>query len=352
MKKIISIFLILAFILCLNGCNQSINTTNTRTITDMAGDKVQIPTEVDEVINLVTYGCQIMAGLDLGEYLVGINGDAIESQWMAEMYPRINDIKTYKYEESAESLLKANADVVITQDAEIARDLREKGVTAVTLSYYTIDEFKGCIRMLGELLGEKADVKCDKYIYYLESNIKLVSSQLEGKLPRRESLYYINGVSNKGLYKTTGKGSTNWECANLSYTDFATATLIESPENKVDSEAILSVNPEKVIIGGKYQHVLYDELMSAPEWKNVSAVKNNNVFKVPMGISAWNRYGLEIALMIPWTSAVVYPEIFEYNIIQETIDFYKEFAGYSLTQEQAEYIVNGLTPRGEIEIAD
>ena len=116
--------------------------------------------------------------------------------------------------------------------------------------------------MLGEILGEDATVKCDKYLAYLERNIKLVSEKMDGKITERETLYYINGVSNKGLYKTAGKGSTNSACADLSYTTFATDSLIESPANMVDSEAILSVNPDNIMIGGVYQHVLYDELIS------------------------------------------------------------------------------------------
>ena len=71
-----------------------------------------------------------------------------------------------------------------------------------------------------------------------------------------------------------------------------------------------------------------------------------------MGISAWNRYGIEIAMMITWTSAVVYPELFDYDIVKETINFYEKFAGYRLTETQAMYILNGLTPNGEEEIAN
>jgi len=92
--------------------------------------------------------------------------------------------------------------------------------------------------------------------------------------------------------------------------------------------------------------------MSTAEWSNNDAVENENVFIVPMGISAWNRYGLEIALMITWTSAVIYPEYFEYDLIEETISFYEEFAGYTLTEKQAEYILGGLTPNGEKEITN
>lgn len=355
MKKTLSVILAILLILSLTACGNNqkdSSSAETKIITDSAGDQVEIPTKVESVINLVTYGCQVMVGLDFGDYLTGINVDAIESAWMGEMYPRINEIEKYDQEASAEILLKANADIVLVQEAEQARDLRSKGVTAVTFSYWSMDDMKIAIKMLGDILGDDAVAKCDKYISYLEGNIKLVADKMTGKVSERETLYYINGVSNKGLYKTAGKGSTNSACADLSYTIFATDALIESPANKVDSEAILAVNPQNIMIGGVYQHVLYDELMSTSEWSNNTAVKNGQVFKVPMGISAWNRYGIEIAIMIPWTTAAVYPEIFEYDLVQETINFYKEFSGYTLTEQQAQYILEGLTPSGEKEIAN
>ena len=351
MKKIVVFLLLVAMLISITACSANDKKSETRTVIDSAGDTVEIPTEVKTVINCVTYGCQAMIGLGLGDYLIGINEDTIESPWIAEMYPRINEIPHYAFEESAESLLKANADVVFVQEPEIARDLRSKGVTALTFSYFTIDEVKNTISMLGDVLGDPAKEKCSEYISYLEGNIKRVADALEGKVDK-ESLYYINGVSNKGLYKTAGNGSTNCECADLSYTIFATAGLIDSPANKVDAEAILAVNPENIIIGGAYQHVLFDELMQTPEWSTNTAVKNGDVYLVPIGISAWNRYGIELALMIPWTSSVVYPETFNFDAVQETIDFYSKFTGYSLTKQQAEYIINGLTPTGEIEIAE
>lgn len=60
-------------------CTNNQTNNNTRTIVDSIGDEVKIPTKVDKVINLVAYGTQIMVGLGLGDYLVGVNEEAIES---------------------------------------------------------------------------------------------------------------------------------------------------------------------------------------------------------------------------------------------------------------------------------
>ena len=152
MKKILLILLAVILTFSVVSCGDG--NKNTRTITDSIGDEVQIPEKVDTVINLVTYGTQVMVGLGLGDYLVGVTPDAVESAWITEMYPRLSEITEYDYEVSAEVLLQANADIVLIEDPERARFLREKGVTAVCFGYLSMDEMKSTITMLGEILGQ------------------------------------------------------------------------------------------------------------------------------------------------------------------------------------------------------
>ncbi len=325
--------------------------TKPRTIVDIAGDEVEIPAEVKTAVNLVPFGCQIMIGLNLGEYLIGINEETIETPWLEVMYPKVKDIPTFGYEPDVEAVLAVNPDIVFCADQETAQQFRSKGLPAITIMYYSIDDFKNVIGLIGEIFGGDAKIKCQDYLEYFDSVVTDVNNKLKDVVETRETLYYINGTSDRGFYKTAGAGSTNDAVAQLSYAEFATNPIIQSPETKVDAEAILAQNPENVIIGGRWQHVLYDELMAAPEWENIDAIKEEHVFKVPMSMTAWNRYSIEIALMVPWTASVIYPEFYVFDAVHETIDFYKRFTGVELTEEQATFIIEGLTPDGEKEIA-
>lgn len=350
-KSFLGILLVVIMgISALGGCNSLEDNTETKTMVDITGDEIEVPVEVNKIINLVPYGCQMMISLGLGDYLVGVNEEMFETEWIKELYPRIAEVQQFPYEVSAEAVLSVETDVVFVETQEQAREFRSKGITAITFTYYTIDELKENIRILGDVIGGDAEEKCDRYIAYLEGKIADVENQLGNVITDRETLYYINGTADRGFYKTTGNGSTNHACAELSYAEFVTASLIEAPESKVDAEAILAKNPENIIIGGRYQHVLYDELFESPEWSEIVAIKEGNVFKVPMSITAWNRYGVEIALMIPWTAHVVYPDVYEFDAAYETKMFYKEFMGYELSNEQVDLMLNGLMPNGEKEI--
>lgn len=347
--KIMTVICIIA-VSFLTGCSFTNKKEETRTVVDITGVEIEIPLEVDEVVNLFPFGCQLMVGLDLSDYLVGISDATFETPWLEIMCPEAKNIQTYSDEVSAEAILAVNPDVVFCSDPEQAEDFRSKGINAITFMYLTVDDFKYTINLMGEILGEDAKEKCDAYIAYLDQKIADVAD-LKNIVPEKETIYYINGANDRGFYKTGGAGSTTESCTDLSYVDLVTSSLIAFPETKVDAEALLATNPQNVIIGGRYQHVLYDEIYQAEEWSEIQAIQDNHVFKIPIGISAWNRYSLETALLIPWTASVVYPEYYEFNAVREIIEFYKTFMNYELTEQQAEYMIAGLTPDGEKEIA-
>lgn len=353
MKKYVSIIMVIVVLLSmLTACSSDkTNNETTRKIVDITGAEIEIPNKIDEVVNLFPFGCQLMIGLGLDEYLVGISDSTIETAWLEVMFPEIKNMKTYPDDVDAEALLAVQPDIVFCSDPEQAEDFRSKGITAITFMYLSIEDFKYTINLMGEILGGEAQEKCNSYIKYLDNKIADVNNSLKDVITTKETLYYINGANDRGFYKTGGANSTTEACAKLSYVDLVTSSLISFPESKVDAEALLATNPQNIIIGGNYQHVLYDEIYAAKEWSQISAIKNKCVFKIPMGISAWNRYSLETALLIPWTAAVVYPESYEFNAEKEVIEFYKTFMGYELTEQQAKYMIAGLTPDGKKEIA-
>ena len=168
MKKLFRTFsLMMAVVMVLSslsGCSFTKQQGETRTIVDITGAEVEIPVEVDEVVNLFSFGCQMMIGLGLGDYLVGISDATFETQWLELMYPEAKNIRTYSDEVSAEALLAVNPDIVFCSDPEQAADFRSKGITAITFMYLTIDELKFTVNLMGEILGEDAKEKCDAYI--------------------------------------------------------------------------------------------------------------------------------------------------------------------------------------------
>lgn len=363
MKKIKKATLLMAIVIFTVACGnnagdymneelsqQSTEKTDTVTIIDSSGTEVCVPTECEKVICVWPSGTQLFVTLGLGDLLVGVSEDSKEQSWAVEMYPRLKEITSCSNDESAESLLNLNADVVLTTEADVASDWRSKGITAVTFSYYSVDEMKESIATLAKFLPDEYANKCTKYLEYLDSNINDVMNALDGNVTKRECLYYIHGNNNKGLYKTAGGGTMNEAWAKDAYTEFATSDLLAASETVVDAEAILEKNPSVIVIGGRYQKRLREELLNTEEWANIDAVLNDRIYTIPYGISPFDRFGAEFALMIPWVATTVYPEYYVYDTSSEIKRFYKEFTGYALSDEQVSFIVNGLAPNGEEDI--
>lgn len=331
-----------------DGNNNSIG--ETVVITDSVGVEVEVPKNCDEIICVWPSGTQLLVALGMGDLLVGVSDDSKSQSWAVEMYPRLNEITSCSNEQSAESIIGMNADVVLTTEPDVAADWRSKGIPAVTFSYYSVDKMKETIRTLSKFIPDDYAKKCTAYIDYLEGNIKGVETALSGKIDVKEKLYYIHGNNNKGLYKTAGGGTMNEEWANAAFVDFATSKLLSSSETVVDAEAILAENPTVIVVGGKYQHRLVAELKNAKEWSDVSAVKENRIYTVPYGISPFDRFGAEFAMMIPWVATTVYPDLFKYDVHEEIKSFYSKFTGCELSDNKVDYIINGLAPNGKEDI--
>lgn len=360
-KKKIAILLSATMLLGLSACkNNAANSTSDSqyteaestsiTVQDMAGDTITLNSRADEIICTWPSGTQLMITLGMSDLLVGVPEDTKELAWAMHIAPEVKNIRSCSNEESVESLLQIGADLIITTEADVARDLRSKGVNAITLNYYSVEEMKQAITLLSNIIPKKYSQKCSDYLAYLDNQIKLVASSLDGKINEKVSLYYIHGNNNKGLYKTAGGNTMNEAWANYAYTDFATSDLLNASETVVDAEAILNKNPDMIVIGGRYQKILKEELLKSPEWNDINACVNNRIYLAPLGVSPFDRFGAEFAMMIPWVASQAYPDLFSYDIKKEVKYFYQMFSDYTLTDNEVNYIVNGLKPDGTPEI--
>lgn len=355
MKKILSktttiliailISLVSVVTLSLTSCSSKNNEGNI-TITDVEGYELTIEKPVERIVCIWPSGSQLLITLGLGDLLVGVSNDTKEQSWAKYMYPRLSEIPGCDYKESAEQIYTLNPDIVLTSEASVAVSLREKGLRAITFSYYSIEEMNLTISALSKIVPDKYSKQLTNYLTYINNNISTVKSAFENKSFAKEMLYYINGNNNKGLTKTAGANTMNEEWALKAYCDFATSTLLTSSETVVDEEAILFKNPTIIIIGGRYQHVLKSSLENNNKWSSVSAVANGKIFTAPLGISPFDRFGAEIAIMIPWVASVAYPDILQYDLAEEIKSFYSTFTNFNLSDNEVQYIINGLMPDG------
>jgi len=328
------------------GTDVSKQSGSTRTITDMAGTEVTIPTSITRVVNLWPASNSVMLCMGAGNLLAGTMDITKTNYWSQLVYPEIVNVPTVS--DNAEELIKINPDLIITPSKETAEKLQGLGLPAVYLYFSDYDSMKKAFTLLGDMLGGEYIDKAKKWSDLVDSQTATVKSVI-GDIPQeqRPVVYYIQGQTNQGLYTTFAAKSIMNDWINIAGGEFASQKLELDKNGKVNPEAILNLNPDIIIIGGFAEHDLYNELMNSTEWKDVKAVKNNRVYLNPNGLFPWERFGMESALQIPFAASIIHPELFKVNLVDEVKKFYKEFVNIELTDKQAQYMINGYGPKGE-----
>lgn len=161
-----------------------------------------------------------------------------------------------------------------------------------------------------------------------------VAALSEDEMPRvlhfqnvHEMTCYTGGIN---TYITTLEGGQN----------FTLPEDITEPS----METILEYDPEIIFISN-FDDVtpedFYENKLEGQDWSNVSAVKNHKVYKVPCGLYRWAPpNAFEKPLYMKWTASIVQPEIFsDYDIRTEISDFYKDYYGYELSDEQLDSLL-------------
>ena len=81
---------------------------------------------------------------------------------------------------------------------------------------------------------------------------------------------------------------------------------------------------------------LYDNTVGSYDWSGVSAVKNQQVYKMPLGMYRSYTPGVDTPVTLLWLAKTVYPDLFtDIDIVEKTKDYYKTVFGVELTEEQA-----------------
>ena len=112
-------------------------------------------------------------------------------------------------------------------------------------------------------------------------------------------------------------------------------------------EEILQTNPDFVFIGGAFGVPLCEEMYNDPVWAEISAVKNKNVYNTPIGGVGWDQDYLTMPIALKFFANKIYPDVFDYDIIQTTKDYYLKYYNISFTDQEIDYMMNGRTPDGK-----
>ena len=266
---------------------------------------------------------------------------------------------------STEDIINLDPDLVIihptTAKDGFAQQLRELGIPAININFSNYETMAQAYTILGTILGGEISGKAVRLVRRnrkekADSHRELTSGLSEEEKP---VVYYIAGQS-ENLLSTMGAasaGTTNimqdWVESNGGLYGPA---VINLAGNEITAEQVFAMNPDVIMVGGIYQHVLLDQVMNSDGWKDLDAVKNGRVYNNPYACFNWDRFGMESLLQADYAFMCLQPEIAAEQgvdrdyMINTVIEFYEYYNGTVLTEEQAGFMLDGLMPDGTAEI--
>lgn len=193
-------------------------------------------------------------------------------------------------------------------------------------------------RFLGKIFGEEE--RAEQLAKYCEETLKDVNEKL-ASIPedKRVTLYYAE--KNNGL---ATEPDTSSHAAVFKYAGAKNVANVDNTPGSgmtpVTLEQILAWNPD-VIFMGKGETSPYQAITTSPDWASINAVKNGRVYEAPIMPFSWidRPPSSQQYLGIRYVANVLYPDVFNYNMVEETQKFFKLFYQLDLTPAQAKELL-------------
>lgn len=315
----------------------------TRTITDMDGRTVEIPSAIERVACQSSTCEAAVISLGKATLLVGTTDYTDENSFAFKLFPELSGVTKLADDMSVEEMLEKNVQVVFVKDTNKIEKYEEAGLPVVYVDLDTVEGTKEGIKIIGEVIGaaEQAQ-KCVDYINGIE---QLVRERFDNADKKTFSAYYSRAkYAESNLLTTYAAGHIYSEWIGICGGTVITKDM-ELAETKggvmINGEELISANPDFIFVGGYYRNNIYRDAMSGEYSEVLDAVKNQNVYLIPTSVTDWSVGSCELGLTTLWCAQAVAPDLFEdIDMTQEVIKFYKEIAGIEVSEDLANAILD------------
>ncbi len=332
------------------GCSVADNVImHKQTITDDAGRELEIPTaDAIESIFFTSGLAQV--------YIIALNPEKLggsaakfseeELQYLPEGIEKLPYMGTLHNNDEIdrEALLVQDIDIMFSisgvglTSANIseAEEIQEQTNIPVVLVDGSFDKVGHAFRFLGEILDkqERAE-ELATYVDKIYAEVRDVVATIpqEDRIP----IYYAEGA--EGLQ--TEPESSQHMLAFLEAGALDVATCEETyggGMTDVSLEQVLKWDPEVIISwDSELRGGAYDDIKTNPDWAQITAVKDGRVYAMPNLPWAWcdRPPGVNRIIGLEWVCNLLYPEIYDIDIVERTQEFFKVMLNVDITRDQA-----------------
>ena len=358
-KKICSLLLVVILLLGLTGCGgdagssyDPLSGVETTTLRDDADREVELPAEITRVAPSGAVAQMVLMSI-APEALVGLSSSPSTLQmpyFPEEMWylPTFGQFYGGKATLNQESLLAAEPQLIIDigdKKTSIAADMdgiqKQTGIPVIYLSG-DLEQLPATYRTLGRLLGKEE--KGEQLASYIEKTLDMAEEN-RAKIPEEERMRVYFGTGTSGL-ACNASGSSQADVIDI----VGAVNAVQVPESEVTNkgggtnvnlEQIYKLDPDVFLFdpGGPY------DTAEDSEWSELTGIKAGRYYEIPNLPYSWmaSPPSVNRVLGVWWLGNLLYPEIYDYDMIEVAREYYALFWDYDLTDREARELLANST---------
>jgi len=310
----------------------------TITITDQAGNTIEIPQPLMKVISAygpttaMVYAVGGEVPLVAASYLGA--RDAAGAAAMEAIDPRFQELVSDDYfsqsDLNIEEAARLDPDLIITSArTEWLDTASELGIPYVLYDAETPERLTEAILLTGELFGPHATAQAQAWVEYYNWLTQAILDQTEtiSDADRPQVLFTGTNalrVASRDMYQTS-----LIEIAG----GFSVSAELTGYWNDVNLEQIAAWDPD-VIIVPPYGGATVEAITENPDWQILTAVQEGRVYQMPKLVVPWDTPSPDSVLGIIWLAQHLFPELETPDCAEQANFFYNTFYNYAIPSEE------------------
>lgn len=355
-KNVLAICLTTLFMLASAGCAQtpsqpiSIQTPEsevpapvilegeTYLFTDSCGREVALPKDVTRVAPSGPLAQIVLLTL-CPDKLVGLASDVSDQQfeYIDKKYASLPVLGNFYADTlNLESVMIAKPQIVFDigePKPSIQEDVNgiqaKTGIPTVFIQM-DMDSMAAAYKTLGEITGETEQAK--SIAEYIENTLSETKRQVDA-IPEanRIKVYYGQDNGLNAVVKGTVHSDVVDRSGGLNAVDMEES--VRGGISEISMEQLLLWQPDVVLFA---PGSIYDDVPTRAEWQEINAIKDGEFYEIPEGPYNWmgRPPSVNRVLGVKWLTNLLYPDVFPYDMVKETQEFYKLFYHCDVTEEQ------------------
>ena len=369
MKKIVALLLVCALaVSCLCACQSTTNDSDTsdyRIVKDHLDIEVKVPKNVQRiaVTNIFPIPSVLCVFFNTAEKIVEMapaSMTAAQNSLLGKLYPELLKVDTSAVDGddvNIEGLLKQQPDLVIysASTPALGEKLRNAGLAAVALSvnkwnYDCVETLDHWLEVLEAIFPEEATNRRELVDKYSKESLDLINGRVGSLTDDEKARVFVLFQYSDSSIVSSGKNFFGQWWATVAGGKNVAEELEKDNSVPVTLEQIYKWNPDTILITNfnkYYPDDLYNNTVGNYDWSQIDAVKNKRVFKMPLGMYRSYTPGIDTPVTLKWMAKTIYPSLFEdIDIIDETMKYYKDIFGVTLTADEARSIFEPSSAAG------